>query len=370
MSLRRLFIKPSTSLQDKLRTHTHLFVSLGLLSVLSVPMGAHAEVAFSYNDWQVACDNTLTCRLAGYQSENNGGMPVSVLLTRKAGKNAVTTGQVKLGGTKDSSAKALMQLGNRHRITMRLNGKDMGELRPTDESGASELSRTQVDALVKALRGSSTIEFVFRNSRWQLSDKGANAVMLKADDAQGRVGTNSAFIKPNANTSSNNVLSPRATPVLHKVKPSGKDNTRKFSIKTAELARIIKNGTKNADDTCPNLMDDSAWRINRLNSQQLLVQHSCWLGAYNAGTGMWVINDSKPYQPVMVTDAATSYDAGVISADQKGRGIGDCYSSTQWVWTGQRFEKSYESSTGMCRLVEAGGAWDLPTFVTQVKSMP
>jgi len=364
MSLRYLLIKPLTSLQNKTRIQPRLLASFGLLGALFVSMGAQAEVAFSHNDWQVACDNTLTCRLAGYQAESDSDMPVSVLLTRKAGKNAVTTGQVKLGGTKESSAKALMQLGNRHRITMRLNGKDMGELRAADESGTSELTRAQVDALVKALRGSSTIEFVFRNSRWQLSDKGANAVMLKADDAQGRVGTNSAFINPNANISSNNVSAPRAAPVLNKVKPSGKGNT-KFSIKTAELTRIIKNGTKNADDTCPNLMDDSAWRINRLNSQ-----HSCWLGAYNAGTGMWVINDSKPYQPVMVTDAATSYQAGIISADQKGRGIGDCYSNSQWVWTGKRFEKSYESSTGMCRLIEAGGAWDLPTFVTQVKSSP
>ncbi|WP_261869496.1 DUF1176 domain-containing protein [Psychrobacter sp. JCM 18901] len=30
-------------------------------------------------------------------------------------------------------------------------------------------------------------------------------------------------------------------------------------------------------------------------------------------------------------------------------------------------KKSHESTTGLCRLIEAGGAWQLPTYVTEVK---
>ena len=365
MSLRCFFAKYLPDSQPTKKAY--LLAPVGLLGALALPVSAQAATEFSHNDWQVACDNTLTCRIAGYQAESNSDMPVSVMLTRKAGKSAVTTGKVKLGSAQDSSSKALMQLGNRHRVTMRLNGKDMGDTGSVDGTGAAELTRAQVDALVKALGTSSTIEFVFRNSRWQLSDRGASAVMLKADDVQGRVGTDSAFIKPKSNVSSNGVLAPRSMPVLNKVKPNGTNNASKFTIKTAALANVVK-GAMDEDDYCPNLNDDSAWRISRLNDKQLLVQHSCWLAAYNAGTGMWVMNDTKPYQPTLVTTSATDYSAGVISADQKGRGIGDCYSNTQWVWTGKSFEKSRESSTGMCRLVEAGGAWDLPTFVTQVKS--
>ncbi|GAA0314571.1 DUF1176 domain-containing protein [Psychrobacter aestuarii] len=370
MSLRRLLKAATTDCKPaQTKTRAARWLPIGVLGALAwLPMTSQAGTSFSYQDWQVACDNTLTCRIAGYQSEKNSDMPVSVLLTRRAGKGALTTGKLKLGGTKDSSAKALMKLGNRHRITMRINGKDLGETRPvSNESGDSELTRAQVDALVEALGTSSTIEFVFRNSRWQLSDKGATAVMLKADDVQGRVGTSGALVNPNAAAGNQGVLDPRAAPILNKVLPNEKNDARKFRIRASQLASIVKGATKNAADTCPSLNDDSAWRISRLNDSQLLVQHSCWLAAYNAGTGMWVMNDSKPYKPTLVTTDATDYHAGVIRAEQKGRGIGDCYSIDEWVWTGARFEKSREATTGMCRLIEAGGAWQMPTFVTDIK---
>jgi hypothetical protein len=68
-----------------------------------------------------------------------------------------------------------------------------------------------------------------------------------------------------------------------------------------------------------------------------------------------------------VTTSATDYSNGKLTSVQKGRGIGDCLSKTDWVWTGKAFEKSHESTTGMCRLIEVGGAWQLPTYVTEVK---
>ena len=49
---------------------------------------AAAPVDFTYQDWQVVCDNTRTCRLAGYQAEDSSDFPVSVLLVRHAGANA------------------------------------------------------------------------------------------------------------------------------------------------------------------------------------------------------------------------------------------------------------------------------------------
>ncbi len=84
--------------------------------------------------------------------------------------------------------------------------------------------------------------------------------------------------------------------------------------------------------------------------------------------GMWVINDTKPYNPVLVTTEATNYDSGKISVVQKGRGIGDCLYKADWIWTGKSFVKSHESSTGMCRMIEAGGAWQLPIYVSEVST--
>ena len=52
-------------------------VSMALFSTASM---AHTETEFTSQDWQVVCDNTRTCRIAGYQAENNSEFPVSVLL--------------------------------------------------------------------------------------------------------------------------------------------------------------------------------------------------------------------------------------------------------------------------------------------------
>ena len=339
---------------------------------------AMPAVEMTHHDWQVVCDNTRTCRLAGYQSVDESTLPVSVLFTRRAGNNASATGRVKIGTAKQSSTKALLQLGRRHRISLVIDGKNLGETKPfLTAAGDAELTATQVAALLDALKKPSKVEFVLRNTRWQLSDKGAAAVMLKADEVQGRVGTpsafiRSAFIKKSAPTKSNNsVLPAKPSPQLQLVIPNAGTSARnkKFSLQASQLTELVKGTIQDMQDSCPKLTDGSPWRTNRLNATQVLIQHSCWLSAYNSGTGMWVINDRPPYDPVLVTTNATEYAAGKISSIQKGRGLGDCLSRKDWVWTGQRFVKSYEGTTGLCRMVEIGGAWQLPTFVAEVKSI-
>lgn len=360
---------PLSMIKNTMLFPTVVALSTALFSAASM---ADTGVEFVSQDWQVACDNTLTCRLAGYQAENDSGLPVSVLLVRKAGASAGVDGRVKLGGAKESSSKALMKLGDRHRISVFINDKSYGETKPfSAAAGNAELTPTQTTALLDALTRSSKIELVLRNSRWQLSDKGASAVMLKADEVQGRVGTSSAFIARNGVTKPNSsVLAPKATPKLRFVAPTPKAvpaNKKKFAMRSSQLATMMRSTMKDVDSDCPNLPDNSPWRINRLNSTQLLVQHECWTGAYNMGMGAWVINDSKPYKPTLVTTGATDYDKGKITSVQKGRGIGDCLAKKEWIWTGKAFQKSHESTTGLCRLIEAGGAWSLPTYVTDVK---
>lgn len=365
-------IKKMPSLRIKNHVLIPMVAAMSTVLLSNVTM-AHAGVEFVNQDWQVACDNTMTCRLAGYQAENNSELPVSVLLVRRAGANASVEGKVKLGGAKESSSKALMQLGDRHRISLFINDKNYGETKTfSATAGNAELTEAQVSALLNALTKSSKIELVLRNSRWQLSDKGASAVMLKADEAQSRVGTSSAFIdREGAAKPNSSVIPPKAVPKLRFVVPNSKavsNNNKKFGMRSSQLATIMKGTMKEVDSDCPNLPDKSPWRINRLNGSQLLVQHECWRGAYNVGTGVWVMNDSKPYNPTLVTTSATGYDEGKITSVQRGRGIGDCLAKSEWIWTGKSFEKSYESTTGLCRLIAAGGAWELPTYVTEVRT--
>lgn len=354
-------------------TNKTVITACALISTLfmSPLSNAGTPVEFVSQDWQVVCDNTRTCRLAGYQDEKDSEFPVSILLTRQAGANAQVEGKVKLGSAKNSSTKALMQLGNRHRMSLFINNKDLGETQPLSTiSNDASLTSAQVQALLDALTQSSTIELVFRNSRWQLSDKGATAVMSKADEAQGRVGSASALVSSGTPFKSNNeVFVAKPAPTLRMVQPITKSSKRnkKFMMRSSQLAALMKDTLKDAEKTCPNLSDDSPWRIIRLNSNQLLAKHDCWSTSYNSGTGVWIINDQKPYEPKLVTTVATNFDKGKLTSIQKGRSIGDCLTKIEWVWTGKRFSKSYEGTTGLCRMIEADGAWQLPTYVTDVK---
>ncbi len=344
-------------------------------AAISVSGTAATPINFESKDWQVACDNTGTCRLAGYQAETNNDMPISVLLTRRAGNNTGIAGRLKLGGAKEGSAKSLLQLGSRHRISLFIDGKDYGEAQTySSTTNDANLTETQVSALLNALAKTSKIEFVLRNTRWELSGKGASAAMLKADEAQNRLGTPSALISKGSKANSQ-ALPSKATPQLRLVMPSARvtaKGNKPFRMSSSKLTSMMTKTLADAETECPSLSDDSSdssgWRVSRLNNSQLLAQHKCWVGAYNVGHGMWVINDSEPYSPKLVTVNATSYNEGQISSVQKGRGIGDCLSKADWVWTGQSFTKSYESTTGLCRMIETGGAWDLPTYVSNVKS--
>ncbi|WP_284143736.1 DUF1176 domain-containing protein [Psychrobacter sp. WY6] len=79
-------------IKNKIRLPMFAAISAALFSTATM---ASNGVEFTNQDWQVVCDNTRTCRLAGYQAENNSEFPISVLLIRRAGANAGVDGKVK-----------------------------------------------------------------------------------------------------------------------------------------------------------------------------------------------------------------------------------------------------------------------------------
>ncbi|WP_255357536.1 DUF1176 domain-containing protein [Duganella sp. Root198D2] len=121
-------------------------------------------------------------------------------------------------------------------------------------------------------------------------------------------------------------------------------------------------------DECEELFEDeklSALRAVRLSSTKMLVSMRCWIAAYNAGAGYWVVSDKPPFRPVLVTTTAADYAAGKIRELHKGRGRGDCWEFKTRGWNGKQFQLIAASTTGMCRMIAPDGAWSLPTVVTQ-----
>jgi hypothetical protein len=336
-----------------------------MMATLSAPVLAEdSGTSFNHKDWEVVCDNTLTCRAAGYSQEEEASG--SVLLTRKAGADTPVTVDVVLAEMESD------ETVQQPKLSLWIDGATLGEVEAQD-SDTWRLSDAQTTALIAAVKGSGKVEFKGGAKPFVLSGDGATAVLLKMDDVQGRVDTPGALIKKGDKPESG-VTAAVAAPVINAGKVS---DAQERTLSEAEVAALKPKliATLNKDDGCERLQTpaenaeegENDVTLTPLNENQVLISALCWRAAYNEGYGFWVIDSKMQGTPVLVTDSASDYSDGLISLGQRGRGIGDCWSSSEWVWDGKAFVQTSQSTTGMCRYIRAGGTWDLPSFVAQVK---
>ena len=327
----------------------------------------------SYQDWDAACDNTGTCRIAGYQGDGEIEHPVSVLFTRQAGSNAPVVGQIAVAPDFTDNASDL-KLADKSEL--RLNGKTLGTLR-FNQDGYGKLSSAQTQALLAALRRDAKIEVVSGAQKWMLSDNGAAAAMLKVDEFQGRLNTPSALI--GKGQSNRAVLPPQAAPKIRAtaVPQKGEYTLKKGTAKHKAVMALLQksnNGREDGDpfDRCPGL-HEAEWQgditVYPLNAKQVLVDTSCISGAYQ-GTSFNAVMDKKLTRVEQVLPRQYGGFGGfdpktaTLSGSFKGRGLGDCWSGQSAVWNGHTFVRSSEDTTGQCKGF-LGGAWTLPVFVSK-----
>ncbi|WP_315388571.1 DUF1176 domain-containing protein [uncultured Stenotrophomonas sp.] len=317
-------------------------------------------IDFGHEDWTLACDNTRTCRAAGYQRDDGESEPVSILLTRNGGPDQPVRAELMLGEYDEGDLPT--------RVTLRINEKALGTV---DNGGPFSVS--QVAALLKSLVRDSRIELLGgKDQRWVVSDKGASAVLLKMDEFQGRLGTPGALMRKGVRAESS---VPPALPVpvitLARKVPTTAADTALGDAPALRAALVAATSADDCDALNPgeggSYEGPQPIRVQRLSRNKLLASTSCWRGAYNTGEGYWVINDHAPYQPTLVTNLGGDDDTVTISAANKGRGLGDCWSTASWGWTGTAYVQTSDATTGLCRLVAAGGAWQMPTLVTEVR---
>jgi hypothetical protein len=317
------------------------------------------SMSFSHKDWELACDNTRTCRAAGYHPE--GDEPnATILLTRAAGPNQAVTIQLQLADDERHPLPA--------QVTMTIAQRPIGTVRLASTSGTGALNQAQVQALLPALLKDELVAWSANGTTWTISTAGANAVLLKMDEFQGRVDTPGALVRKGTKPEGN-VLPPVAPP--HVTPGPISQDKRPVALTSAQTRDLTAALRKSARDDSCELLDAktdeaSELEIRRLTKDKLLVSHACWRAAYNTGDGYWVVNALPPYAPMLVTSSATDYDNGVISSLQKGRGIGDCLGTATWTWDGRTFTQTSAATTGMCRQFP-GGAWELPTLVTRIR---
>ena len=108
--------------------------------------------------------------------------------------------------------------------------------------------------------------------------------------------------------------------------------------------------------------------ITPLTKDLNAVSNACWKGAYNFGWGVWVMNKDLSAVKQFVSYSISDEVDSQLFENHKGRGIGDCWSQATWTWNGQRYIQTLDATTGLCKGF-AGGAWQLPTVVAEVKGL-
>ena len=345
-------------------TMLKLQTTLGFLVFATAAHGSEPrQVTFSHFDWEIVCDNTGTCRAAGYQPEDQDDQHhyrgVSILLTRAAGPNAPVDAELQVALADEAP----------NRVAMQIDGRALGEVRLHNAGG--KLDATQTKALLAAVLQRSDIRWRTRQGDYLLSTTGATAVLLKMDAFQGRLGTPGALVRK-GNKAEASVPDPVSIPAVKTVRVSGDQidprllTTSQRRSLLAELQRTVvtRNGSECAafDDGTP---PPESQAVRRLSKQHLLVSLTCWTAAYNSGDAYWVVNTAAPYSPVLVTANGTEYVNSVLTAHHRGRGIGDCGNSDTWTWDGGKFVRTGADISQLCKGFP-GGAWNMPSLVTKL----
>ena len=323
-----------------------------IMAWLLLQSSAVYALTFEHQDWEMACDNTHTCRMAGYQVHDDA--PASILITYSAGKDAKASAKVKI-------------LDAPPQASLWISGQPQGLLEFKHDQAV--LSKAQLDKILTQARRLEPIEVRQGQQRWRISTQGLTAVLLKNDEYQQRVGTASALLAKGKQTL-RQVRAAQAMP-HYRITDYVRGKAQHYALNTAHAKRIVSGLKKStSEDDCPLLWQHSDQETQKLtiypiNAQQVLVQVPCWQAAYNAGLGMWLMrHDLKQLQQV-VTYSASSFSEGQIFARHKGRGLGDCERVEEWAFTGQRFTQTYQAADLQCKGF-IGGAWSLPTWVSRV----
>ena len=309
-----------------------------------------APVSFGHKDWMLQCDNTRTCRAVGYQEEGADSDPVSLMLTRAAGPSTPVQAQLTVSSENDLKGPLKLSAGR----------FSLGGL----AGDSPEIPGEKVPELLRELLRSSQARVSAGSAKasWTLSLAGLNAVLLKMDEAQGRLDTSGALVKRGQRDEAS-VLPPLPAPRLPAFTPLPPTRASDAALLKPLLASI---DPKVVADQCntPEI-DAGTAAVTRLTAHSVLLSVPCSTGAYNFTRLLWIARDQPPYKPE-AQEANGDFDpkTGQVSLSMKGRGIGDCWTEQNWRFNGQGFVLSGLSSTGLCRGFP-GGAWNLPEYVTR-----
>lgn len=352
-----------------MRTAWRWIAAVGVGLATGAAVAAPAVPAYrEFKDWIVGCDNVRACTLKA-APEKAGGPVATLEIWRESG----ATGELQVTLWLESSFEASQ---------LRLDGKPLPiKSAWTGKADGESHGLKQDDALrfVRAIANGRTLQLAADAQGPALSLDGLAASLLFVDDVQGRVGNSTALGKAGAGGAAAVPNGPMA-PVLRAAPtpPPLKD--------AAALAKAVRaaQGPLLRQRCDPQLKTFDADEADPLTADEAIVLLSCWRGAYQQAQIVLRVPRNAPARAVPVSlprppgapaperadDAAVvsegdySPDTGLLSSVAKGRGLGDCGQSAQWMFDGRNFvPASYDYQR---RCAGAPGDW-LPLYRARVE---
>ena len=335
-----------------------------LLTLLPVAaMATSIKGIGNYQDWDLVCDNTGTCRMAGYQDESSD--PVSILFTRAAGENAAVEGKFTI--LPFGEADRDVQVGQD--IEIWLNGKSLGKVKHISDDAPDKLTEEQTKALLSGLKKESEIRLTYGKTTLKVSDKGAAAAMLKMDEFQQRLNTPSALIRQGQEKHA--VLAPKVEPKIDAVSVKNR-KTIELKLGEKQYDNVLALLRKAHDGCVDEDLESQDITIYPLTHNKVLAEALCFKGAYQSTNYYAVLDDklSKVEQVLAEQYNEAGYDEkqgyAFVRGSYKGRALGDCWAGQDAVWNGKIFIRTSHWMTSACYKGFTGGAWQLPIFVSHV----
>ena len=324
---------------------------LALAASLALGPGvAGADGTNSFKDWTVVCDNLRTCQVAGF-SADDGELPAVLRLSRDGAAGAPAKVEIDLLGEIGFAGKA---------PTLAVDGRVVMKARVVTSRDSADftvvLDDAQVGPLLGATRNGTLLSIqVDGKDLGQVSLAGMVAALRYVDDQQKRVGTVTAMVAKGS-APAGGVPAPPAIPVVHAA-PA----VTQAGLPSKPPAAVLALGRKAECDVEPG--SDGEPEASRLSADKVLWRIPCGGGAYNF-SGLFVVVDKAgraSLAPLEGADDGMATNAGydpktrILSSYDKGRGVGDCGESSQWVWTGEAFELSEARVMPVCH--GYGGDW-------------
>ena len=337
-------------------------ILLSLLPFTAMAASTSIQGIGNYQDWDLVCDNTGTCRIAGYQDESSD--PVSILFTRAAGENAAVEGKLTI--LPFGEADRDVQVGQD--IEIWLNGKSLGKVKHISDDAPDKLTEEQTKALLSGLKKESEIRLTYGKNTLKVSDKGAAAAMLKMDEFQQRLNTPSALIRQGQEKHA--VLAPKVEPKIDAVSVN---NRKTIELKRGEkqFKHVLALLRKAYDGCVDEDLESQDITLYPLTQNKVLAEALCARAAYQYTNYYAVLDDklSKVEQVLADQYNEAGYDEkqgyAFVRGIYKGRVIGDCWNSEDAVWNGKIFIRTSEWTTGSCKGLPRG-TWQLPIFVSNI----